>query len=815
LNPEPLNPKPTPLRRFFQVKKTILICVLALFWPAVGLAGFVDNGDGTVSDAFTGLMWQQAEVESKMDWEAAISYCEGLSLAGYSDWRLPNRKELRSIVDYTVYGPAIDTVYFPNAVSSNYWSSTTRAGNTGNAWGIYFSYGYGSNGGDKSNAYYVRAVRGGQARSLGHLVISSPIQASTWNAGSVMPIRWDTSGISGNVKISVSSQGGKDGTFQTIIDSTPNNGSYDWTVNVAASVNCVLQVEPVSDTTKGTSQGLFRIEGSVALPPTAVTEAATGVTAASATLAGTVNPNGESTTALFEWGPDAGYGNETAALQSPLTGTTDQSVTADLTGLTSGQTYYYRVSATNSAGTVDGEDMTFTTPTKETVRKAIIVAGSGPYENNDLWEATIKCAIGAYAALDDQGYSPETIYFLSAGSETDVDGDGVVDVDNGATNANLEYAVKTWAPGADNLFIYLVGHGQYGKFEISEWETLSAQEFDSWLDSAQNAIPDFVAVLYDACRSGSFLPDLQPPAGKTRVFAVSAGADENAIFMVDGSLSFGFQFFAELRNGADFHKSFIRGRESVEKAYDLEQNPRIEADWDVNGLEKKDLEIASNIKVGLEKVIASGIPRIQGVCAAQTLPEGVTEASVYAQNVEGEGITEVFAVIKPPDYISGSPDDPVMDLPKIQLSPMGNRYQATYEGFTSAGIYNIAIFAKNAQGFLSLPVQTTVTSYAPCLRIADDVSIQIPCVEYQGNEYAVTLQYYQNPNDFLGYYWKLGDAAPTEGTGCLHIGSNLSIPISCAEYGVVKYGFTLLFYSNSSDLSGLCWQMDKNSLVVK
>ena len=398
--------------------------MLALFWPAVGLAGFVDNGDGTVSDTFTGLMWQQGEPESTMTWESAISYCEGLSLAGYTDWRLPNRKELRSIVDYSLYSPAIDTTYFPNTVSSDYWSSTTLASNTGHAWYIIFINGYG-NGYSKSNAYYVRAVRGGQARSLGHLVISSPAQASTWNAGGTMPIRWEPSGISGNVKIFVSNQGGKDGTFQSLIDSTPNNGSYDWTVNVAASVNCVLRVEPVSDTTKGTTQGLFSIEGSVALPPTAVTETATGVTAVSATLAGTVNPNGESTTVLFEWGTDTGYGNETAAVQGSLTGTTAQSVTADLTGLASGQTYHYRVSATNSAGTVDGADMTFTTLTTEIVRKAIIVAGSGPYETNDLWEATLKCAIGAYTNLKVQGYTPENIYFLSAGSERDVDGDGV------------------------------------------------------------------------------------------------------------------------------------------------------------------------------------------------------------------------------------------------------------------------------------------------------------------------------------------------------------------------------------------------------
>ena len=188
-------------------------------------------------------------------------------------------------------------------------------------------------------------------------------------------------------------------------------------------------------------------------------------------------------------------------------------------------------------------------------------------------------------------------------------------MDNAATNANLEYAVKTWAPGADNLFIYLVGHGKSGEFEIGEWERLSAQDFDTWSDSAQDAIPDFVAMLYDACRSGSFFPYLQPPAGKTRVLIASAGGDERAIFMAEGGLSFGFHFFAQLHNGASFYNSFTRAKKSVEAAYDFEQNPQIEADGNVNGDKKIDQDIARSIKVGLEKVFASKIPRIQGVCA--------------------------------------------------------------------------------------------------------------------------------------------------------------------------------------------------------
>ena len=86
-----------------------------------GINDFVDNGDGTVTDHATGLMWQQADSGSGMDWEDALAYAEDSTMADYDDWRLPNIKELQSIVDYSRspsagdadnQGPAIDTDFF-------------------------------------------------------------------------------------------------------------------------------------------------------------------------------------------------------------------------------------------------------------------------------------------------------------------------------------------------------------------------------------------------------------------------------------------------------------------------------------------------------------------------------------------------------------------------------------------------------------------------------------------------------------------------------------------------------------------------------
>ena len=122
----------------------------------------VDNGDGTVTDTTTGLMWQQAEADA-MTWEAALTYCENLRLAGYNDWRLPNVNELQSIIDYDAYDPAIDTTYFPGAMPNAYWSSTTYEGNADSdnySWNVSFSSGdLITQTSDKSNSAYVRAVR--------------------------------------------------------------------------------------------------------------------------------------------------------------------------------------------------------------------------------------------------------------------------------------------------------------------------------------------------------------------------------------------------------------------------------------------------------------------------------------------------------------------------------------------------------------------------------------------------------------------------------------------------------------------------------
>ena len=116
---------------------------------------FVDNGDGTISDLATRLMWQKADDGTARDWKSALEYSEKLEFAGYSDWRLPNAKELHSIVDYTKSprasgSAAIDPVFDITEIEDPegnlqypyFWSSTTREdGKKRYTKAVYFAFG--------------------------------------------------------------------------------------------------------------------------------------------------------------------------------------------------------------------------------------------------------------------------------------------------------------------------------------------------------------------------------------------------------------------------------------------------------------------------------------------------------------------------------------------------------------------------------------------------------------------------------------------------------------------------------------------------
>ena len=111
---------------------------------------------GRTSSFFTELVWEKQSAPGTYTWQAALKYCENLELAGQTDWRLPNMRELQSIVDYGRFKPAIDPVF--EASPNWYWSSSAFVGLSGYA-GVVGFYNGGADDMDLGNEYFVRAVR--------------------------------------------------------------------------------------------------------------------------------------------------------------------------------------------------------------------------------------------------------------------------------------------------------------------------------------------------------------------------------------------------------------------------------------------------------------------------------------------------------------------------------------------------------------------------------------------------------------------------------------------------------------------------------
>jgi hypothetical protein len=127
---------------------------------------FIDNGDGTVTDTFTKLMWTKdaQQIAGEMNWPAAIDACNILIFAGYEDWRMPNVREMLSLIDYGFYNPALTPGHpFINVppYPGRYWTSTTIASGTTEAIHVPIVNGAVNSFNKETNYRFVWAVRGG------------------------------------------------------------------------------------------------------------------------------------------------------------------------------------------------------------------------------------------------------------------------------------------------------------------------------------------------------------------------------------------------------------------------------------------------------------------------------------------------------------------------------------------------------------------------------------------------------------------------------------------------------------------------------
>jgi len=334
--------------------------------------------------------------------------------------------------------------------------------------------------------------------------------------------------------------------------------------------------------------------------------------------------------------------------------------------------------------------------------KAIIIAGSK--SGDKIKEEIQRNANNAYNALIFQGFTHESIYYLSSESGSDI-------VDAAATYANLSYAINTWTredPSASELMLYFVDHGKAGSFGINANEDLLAEDLDNWLDTLQATMPGQIIFIYDACRSGTFLSSMKPPAGKKRIVLTSA-ADEPANFLGNGTITFSYQFWNIIDETGILDEAFFGARDLMKL---FNQTALLDANGNGVGNEHEDFIQADNILIRRGYKTDFNIPKIIEVSAEKYL-FGETSATLWANvfHKADEEISRVWAIIVPPNFSPEGSDIPISELPTAELLDFDNDgiYEIDWDAFATEGTYAITINAVDIRGIHALSKQTTVT----------------------------------------------------------------------------------------------------------
>jgi len=234
-------------------------------WPS---PRFADHRNGTVTDNLTGLMWTKNAnlLGDAMFWQQALDYVKGMNNGtypnlGFTDWRLPNRKELHSLTDWSRYLPALPSGHpFTNVQCYYYWSSTTFADSTGAAWGVMMWYGYVNYCGKSYNPAYVWPVRGGQVDVSQYSISGNVTLSGSGLTGVTITLSGDsadstTTDSSGNYSFT----GLSNGTYTV----TPSKSGYTFTPSSRAATISGANQTGVNFTASSTAT--YSISGTITL----------------------------------------------------------------------------------------------------------------------------------------------------------------------------------------------------------------------------------------------------------------------------------------------------------------------------------------------------------------------------------------------------------------------------------------------------------------------------------------------------------------------------------------------------------------------
>lgn len=445
------------------------------------------------------------------------------------------------------------------------------------------------------------------------------------------------------------------------------------------------------------------------------------------------------------------------------------------------------------------------------VSKAIVVAGGGDHKGNQLWDATQICTNYAVRALSFQGYLMEDIYYLSPDTDLDLDDNNIPDVDGDATVLNLKTAVTSWASDASDLVIYMTDHGGVKKFKINTSETLVASDLNQWLNQLQQDTDTAVTIIYDACQSGSFLGELKSGLYE-RIFISSSSDNQSAHFTSNGQTSFSYFFWSNIFNGMSVYDAYLFSQDAIETSHPS-QTPLVNVNGNDTANEQEDIVSLMGLNIGNGTIMADDIPSINPI-PQNIILKGETQSTISVTGVSDiNGVEKVWAVVTPPDSSGNDPGLPVMALPEFELFKTADtEYQAAYGGFTEKGTYNVAVFARDVNGNISLPVKTSVIQKLdqPGASLNSQLNILLPCVNVSGTCYDMEFTLY----DKSLLLWKLNgnyglaNCVPE----CAGLDNNFGISIPSIEHEGQFYKVFFKEHKSPDDPFGHYWKLDINSV---
>ena len=338
-----------------------------------------------------------------------------------------------------------------------------------------------------------------------------------------------------------------------------------------------------------------------------------------------------------------------------------------------------------------------------------IVLMNGCTTNSPLWSNINYVANYTYSMLLKRRFDNDDIYYLSADTNQDLDGDGTNDVDALPSLANFGYAVTNWAATAgaggpaDKLTVYLLGEGASNTLQVGAAEYLSDEVLDDYLDVYQPG--HCLNVVMDFSGAGAFIARLATPSN--RVCLASCEEDCPAGFAQNGTVSFSHFFMSYIAEGRNVGESFSNARKYIRRATKrVRQNALLDDNGDgVTNIKGEDGLVALTTYIGSAFMTGDDEVPVVGSPMTNQVLSGSNSLLLWVADItDADGISNVWCIVTPPDY------DGSNDLDRVDMAWNGGpkRYEGLYTNFVKHGTWFLTFYAEDNNGDISTPVQTEI-----------------------------------------------------------------------------------------------------------